>query len=247
MEDNTASEPPSPSPVASEPPSPPSPVASEPSGDEVVCSGNADKDVFWGVAVEKINPTEEEFAIVLRVARGKITGGDVVASHTELSYKQNRLARAIEYDYFHGLSSEAKVAFKKSRSERSAFNLDTIRINSDAYKTIKADHPIADEEFYLNDAFKATINEWIYDNITFMNNSRYGCSVDSKKFLGGFLATPEGKSRLDYYQDKFEDKNAKKKKRGKAKVATTEEVLANADEEALLKALEALRSKKSTH
>lgn len=248
MEDNAVSEPPSPSPLASEPPSPPSPVVSEPSGDEVVCSGNApdDKAIFWGKHVEALKPTEEAFSVALRVARGKITGGDVVVSHEQLSYNENCIARAIEQDYFAQLTAEQKVAFKKSRSERSAFNLNTIRINSDAYKTIKTDYPQDDDEFYLNDAFKAVINEWVYKNITFMNNARYGCSPNSDDFLGGFLDTDEGKSRLDYYQDLYEDKNAKKKKRGKAKVATTEEVLANADEEALLKALEALRSKKSS-
>jgi len=169
-------------------------------------------------ALVGVKATEGEVADITTLL-GEFTTEGWTKTLTEgcLLYRQSIIARAMEVEYFKTAPPKGKSKTKPRAERRLKYG--EMELSKTGASAMRSHFLQDDESAYHNDAFKDTIAEYTYKTFGVASATDYGASPSdefwNKQFLGGYLASEEGKARLTHYQEIAEGFEGGKKKRVK--------------------------------
>ena len=168
-------------------------------------------------ALVGVKATEGEVAEITTLLGDFTTEGWTKTSDTCLLYRQSIIARAIEVEYFKTAPPKGKSKTKPRAERRLKYG--EMELSKTGASAMRSHFLQDDGETFHNDAFKDTIAEYTYNTFAVASATDYGASASddfwNKQFLGGYLASEEGKARLTHYQSVAEGFEGSKKKRVK--------------------------------
>jgi len=168
-------------------------------------------------ALVGVKATEGEVAEITTLLGDFTTEGWTKTSDTCLRYRQSIIARAMEVEYFKTAPPKGKSKTKPRAERRLKYG--EMELSKTGASAMRSHFLQDDGETFHNDAFKDTIAEYTYNTFAVASATDYGASPSdefwNKQFLGGYLASEEGKARLTHYQSVAEGFEGSKKKRVK--------------------------------